>query len=332
MTTKPPIVIAGAGAIGCFVGGLLATHGHKVTFLARLRIIDQITKHGLHLTDFGGLNRKLSPERLTLTDDPSCLRTAAIVLVTVKTSGTVAIAQAIVAKAPQSVVVISLQNGLEAAQILRDTLPDLDVRAGMVPFNVVPVAPGGVHRATSGDIVVEAGKTPLADTLSCTDLKFKESSDIAGVQWGKLLINLNNALNALSGLTLQQQLLSRPWRRVMAAQMAEALSVLQVHGIKAVSTTPLPVGLIPWALRLPTPVFQRIAAKMLTVDPMARTSMSYDLEARKPTEVDALQGLIVQMGTAKSVDTPICAGVLKKIKQAEGAGQGVPNLTPDDFS
>lgn len=326
MMEKQPIVVAGAGAIGCFVGGLLAARGHEVTLLARRRVMDQITEHGLHLTDFAGLNVDVPAENLTLTDDPDCLQTAALVLVTVKTADTAAMAQEINRNSPKDAILISLQNGLEAAQTLRDILPIHEVRAGMVPFNVVPAGPGSYHRSTSGDIVIEAVQAPLADHLSHPDLVFENSDDIAAVQWGKLLINLNNALNALSGLTLQAQLLSRPWRLVMAAQMVEALKVLKAHGIQTKSSTPLPSGLIPWVLRLPTPIFQRVAAKMLTIDPTARTSMSYDLEAGKPTEIDALQGVIVRLGAEKSVPTPICMRVRNHINQA--TGQGIPHLTP----
>jgi 2-dehydropantoate 2-reductase len=326
MMEKQPIVVAGAGAIGCFVGGLLAARGHDVTLLARRRAMDQISEHGLHLTDFGGLNVDVPTDTLTLTDEPDCLRSAALILVTVKTADTAAMAQEIGRNAPKDAVVISLQNGMEAAQTLRDILPTHEVRAGMVPFNVVPAGPGSYHRSTSGDIVIEAGETPLADHLSHPDLMFENSDDIAAVQWGKLLINLNNALNALSGLTLQAQLLSRPWRLVMAAQMAEALKVLKAHGIQTQSSTPLPSALIPWVLRLPTPIFQRVAAKMLTIDPTARTSMSYDLEAGKPTEIDALQGVIIRLGAEKSVPTPLCIRVRKHINQA--TGQGIPHLSP----
>ena len=331
MTDKQPIVVAGAGTIGCFVGGLLAARGRDVTLLARARVIDQINEHGLHLTDFNGMDRRIPAQDLTLTDDPACLKQAAIVLVTVKTSDTAAMAREISLNTPQNAVVISLQNGLEAAQTLRDILPDHDLRAGMVPFNVVPVGPAAYHRSTSGDIVIEAGQMALADRLSQPDLVIVESDDIAAVQWGKLLINLNNALNALSGMTLQAQLLSRPWRCIMAAQMAEALKVLKAHGIRPKSTTPLPAGMIPFVLRLPTPIFQRIAAKMLTIDPTARTSMSYDLEGGKPTEIDALQGLIIKMGVENSVPTPLCTRVLHHVSQAQAVGQGLPCLSPTDI-
>ena len=58
--------------------------------------------------------------------------------------------------------------------------------------------------------------------LSAPGLDLEVSGDMAGVQWGKLLLNLNNALNALSDLPLRQQMETRAWRRLFADQLAEA--------------------------------------------------------------------------------------------------------------
>ena len=68
---------------------------------------------------------------------------------------------------------------------------------------------------------------------------------------------------------------------------------------------------------------------MLTIDPTARTSMSYDLEAGKPTEIDALQGVIIRLAAEKSVPTPLCTRVQQHINQA--TGQGIPHLSPTDI-
>tara|TARA_R110002073_G_scaffold183533_6_gene341752 strand:- start:6195 stop:7190 length:996 start_codon:yes stop_codon:yes gene_type:complete len=331
MTAARSITVAGAGAIGCFVGGMLAAQGRKVTLLARPRMIEQINKDGLHLTDFGSLSLAVMPSQISLTDHPAGLTEAGVILVTVKTADTPDIAVMIATYAPPNAVVVSLQNGLEAVNILRKMLPGFDVRAGMVPFNIVRQPDSTFHRATSGNIVIEAGPGALAELLATPDMPVAETGAISDVQWGKLLINLNNALNALSGLSLQQQLLSRSWRRVMAAQMVEALTVLRAHGIRPLSNTPLPSRMIPWVLRLPTPLFSRIASKMLTIDPKARTSMFYDLENRKPTEIDALQGTIIGLGKSVSVPTPICERVSKLVKEAEKAGAGVPSLSPSDI-
>ena len=318
--------MAGAGAIGCFAGGLLAAAGLPVTLLCRPRTAEEVRAHGLTLTDFTGMAQRVEAEDIGLATDPARLGRADIVLVTVKSPDTAAMARLIADHAPASARIVSLQNGTENAGTLAAALPGHDVRAGMVPFNVVPMGQGGFHRATSGDIVIAAGPGALARTLSVPHLPVTESAQLQRVLWGKFLINLNNALNALSGLTLQDQLRARDWRCLLADQWQEGLAVLRAGGARPLSTTPLPVGLIPWVLRLPTPVFARVAAPMLTVAAQARTSMAQDLMAGRRTEIDALQGQVVRMGARHGVPTPISAMVVDVVETAELAGQGLPNL------
>jgi len=155
-----------------------------------------------------------------------------------------------------------------------------------------------------------------------------EVDDITAYQWGKLLLNLNNAPNALSGMTLLAQLMDRNWRHLMADQMAEGLRVLKAAGIGTRSTAPVAMALVPHILRLPTGLFRRVAAQMLTVDPTARTSMAYDLAAGRPTEIDALQGTIVRLGAAHGIATPICAHIAALIKAADAGSSG---LSPGDL-
>lgn len=329
LASNAHIVVAGAGAIGCFVGGLLAAGGHRVTLLVRPRIGAEIRGHGLTLTDFSGMAVSVDPETLTVSENPKCLASADMVLVTVKSGSTEEIGQTINRHAPRTAKVISLQNGTTNADILSAALPGHDVRAGMVPFNVVPMGQGCFHRATSGDIVIGSGPGDLAATLCVPNLVTTESREIENVQWGKFLINLNNALNALSGLPLKQQLRDRAWRKLMADQWVEALRVLQAQGIKPASTTPVSVTAIPWILRLPTPIFTRIAASMLTIDAQARTSMAHDLMARRPTEIDALQGEVIRMGEMVNRPTPINTLVAELIRTVELAEEGLPDLPPE---
>jgi len=329
--TEGHIVIAGAGAVGCLIGGLLAAGGHAVTLLGRPRMLDPVRAAGLRLTDFAGLEVNVAPAALELRETPACMETAALVLVTVKGGATAAVAAEIAAHAPPQAPVISLQNGLGNADILRAALPGRDVRAGMVPFNVVPTGPGHWHRATSGDIVIGAGPGDLAATLSVPGLTVTEDAEITAIQWGKLLLNLNNALNALSGRALRDQLMSRDWRRLMADQMAEALGVLRAAGIAVKSTAPLPAWTIPHILRLPTPLFSRIAAQMLTIDPSARTSMAYDVRAGRATEIDQLQGVIVDLAAKRGVSAPICTKVAERVRHVTETGTTDPRLSPDDL-
>lgn len=316
-------MIAGAGAIGCYVGGLLAAGGHRVSFLGRARILEEVRASGLCLSDYSGGEVFHDAGTLDLHEDAAILAQADLILVCVKSAATAAVAAQIATHASEHATIVSLQNGMGHADTLRAHLPDHDIRAAMVPFNVVPLGEGRFHRATSGDIVIASGAGDIASMMSVPRLSVTQSDQIEAVQWGKFLLNLNNAPNALSGLHLQAQLLDREWRRLMADQMAEALRVLRAHECAIQSTTPVPVRLVPHILRLPTPLFRRIAAKMLTIDPTARTSMAYDLMAGRATEIDALQGRIIAMGREKSISTPLCNAIHSAVVHAEKAG-----LTP----
>jgi 2-dehydropantoate 2-reductase len=294
MTNARPIRVAGAGSIGCFVGGVLADAGHDVALLARSRLIGEMQAHGLRLTSVDGYDRCLDGTQLPMSDDPAILSDAGIVLVTVKSGDTAAMAALIAQHAPTDAVIVSLQNGVGNVDVLRQRLPGHHVLGGMVPFNVVAKAPGHVHRATSGDVIVGRDEAGTAAALSVRHLTVRASDDIAGVQWGKLLVNLNNALNALSGAPLREQLLQRAWRRLFADQMTEALAVLKAAGIRPLSATPIPVQLTPYLLRLPDPLFRVLLDRVMKVDADARSSMWEDLQYGRRTEVDYLQGVIVQ--------------------------------------
>lgn len=325
-----PICIAGAGSIGCFVGGMLAAAGRDVSLLARSRIIDEIRNHGLRVTSVEGYACHLAAARLGLSDDPAVLGQAAMVLVAVKSGDTQAMAELIARHAAPDAVVVSLQNGIGNVAVLRGLLPQHRILGAMVPFNVVARGRAHVHRATSGDIVMERDPADTAAALSVPDMKVRATDDIVGVQWGKLLVNLNNALNALSDMPLRNQLMQREWRLLFADQMAEGIAVLQAAGIRPVSMTPIPVWLTPRLMRLPDLLFDILLASVLKIDAEARSSMWEDLQHRRRTEVDYLQGVVVRLAMQHGVATPLVQRVMALIKQAETRG-GSPALTPNEI-
>ena len=151
-----------------------------------------------------------------------------------------------------------------------------------------------------------------------------------GVQWGKLLLNLNNAINALSGLPLRDQLSQRAWRAILAAQVAEALSATKAAGIVPV-TSPLPAPLLPIVLRLPDTVFRILAGRMLKIDPQARSSMWEDLQQGRRTEIDYLQGAIVRIAAQHGQRAPLSERIIE-LGQVGGraeAGVAAPSARAD---
>ena len=158
-----------------------------------------------------------------------------------------------------------------------------------------------------------------------------EHGDIAAVQWGKLLINLNNALNALSGLPLRTQIGDRGWRKLMAAQMEEALAVLGAAEVAYRNpVAKVPMKAVPRILRLPTWMFRLVAKTMLSIDPNARSSMWEDLEKGRGTEIEELQGKVVTLARQVNVAVPINAGIAGLVREAEARGEGAPNLSVQD--
>jgi 2-dehydropantoate 2-reductase len=331
MSSDKPIGVAGAGSIGCFVGGMCAAAGRRVALLARPRLIQEIENNGLNLTSFEGSERKIAPGQLTLSDDPKIFADAAMVLVTVKSADTAEIAETIARHAPPDAVVVSLQNGVGNAAVLRQRLAGRVVLAGMVPFNVIAAGEGRFHRATSGDIVIERDDAGTAARLSVPGLTMRPSANIAGVQWGKLLVNLNNAINALSDLPLRQQLAQRSWRMLFADQIAEGLAALRAEGVRPVSSTPIPAGWTPHLLRLPDTLFGMLLGRTMKIDPQARSSMWEDLQRGRRTEIDYLQGVITEIADRRQLQVPLSRRIVALIRRAEVAGQGSPKLTPEQI-
>ena len=206
------IAVAGAGNIGCYVGGCLALAGRDVTLLLRPALAEAIARHGLRVSDLDGVDRVLAPSAVRLATDPAAaFAEADVVLVTVKSGATSAMAGLIAEHATSGVTVVSLQNGVGNVDVLLARLGGMArVVPGMVPFNVVQTLVQGqpvrVHRATSGTVQIGAGAAGLREALAVQGVGVAESRDMAGVLWGKLLLNLNNALNALAGIPLAAEL------------------------------------------------------------------------------------------------------------------------------
>jgi 2-dehydropantoate 2-reductase len=205
------------------------------------------------------------------------------------------------------------------------------VIAALGPFIVIAPTVARYHRATSGDIMIERDSAGTADQLTVPGLKMRATADIAGVQWGKLLLNLNNALNALSGLPLRRQLAQRAWRALLADQMAEGLAAIRAEGIRPVSLTPIPAGWAPSLLRLPDAAFELLLGRTMKIDAEARSSMAEDLQRGRRTEIDYLQGVIVEIADRHRLPVPLSRRIVALIKRAEAEGPDLPALTPEQI-
>ena len=129
LSDAPQFVVAGAGSIGCFVGGLLAGAGRAVTLLARPRVIADVAAHGLHLTSLDGVDCRVRPSAVRASEDPATLAQAAYILVAVKSTDTARMAELIARHALPGATIVSLQNGVDNVPMLRKCLPGHQVLA-----------------------------------------------------------------------------------------------------------------------------------------------------------------------------------------------------------
>ena len=319
MPDGPKIVVHGAGSIGCYVGGCWLAAGLDVAFLGRVKVKQELEANGLAVSDNQGFAVQLAPDRVQIGTTPAMLRKADIVLLCVKSTGTEAAAKEIGRNAKEGATVISLQNGVSNADTLRRLLPRQTVAQAMVPYNVVRTGPGRWHRATWGDLMADDQEVTraLAARIGDRPGRLLLSSDMQGVAWGKLLFNLNNAINALSGETYLAELKQRDFRRVFAAAMIETITLLKKAGIRPAKIGKIGPDLLPHVIGSPDWVFNNLFLKVQKIDPKGRGSMADDFAANRPTEIDWLNGEVVKLAESLGEKAPVNAAIVELVKQAE---------------
>ena len=315
------IAILGAGSIGCFIGGAWAANGADVTFIGRPRIAEEVADHGLRLSDYSGWTACVSHPRFET--GPAALADADIIVLTVKSIGTDNAASDISRHAKADAAIVSFQNGISNAVRLRALLPGRTVLAGMVPYNVAHLGAGRWHKGTSDDLVTERGETgaALQAAAGAGPAAIALADSMPGILWGKLLINLNNAVNALSDRPLLAQLRERGYRQVVAASQREALVLLKAAGIRPAKVGALPPALVPRAFAAPDIVFNTLLLRAHKVDARARTSMADDFAAGRPTEIDYLNGEVVALARRIGREAPVNARIVALVKAAEAGGR-----------
>ncbi|MCA2210867.1 2-dehydropantoate 2-reductase [Nocardia rosealba] len=317
------VLVLGAGSVGVFVGGQLAAAGMEVIFVGRQRVLDDIAEHGLRLTDLDGGATEVGPDRFGLALAPDEPERADLVLVTVKSADTATAARAVAGRLRPGTPVVSLQNGIGNDTVIREILPTSVVLAGMVMFNVVHRGEGRFHRASDGVLAIQDDPVVdrFADRFREAGLPLRRHRDLRPVQWAKLLLNLNNPINALSGRPLREELADRDYRRCLALTQSEALAVMNTARIRPAQLTPVPPELMVHLLRVPDSLFRRVFGRVLAIDPVARSSMADDLARGKRTEIAWLCGEIVRLGEMVGRPTPVNRRLVELIRAAESGDE-----------
>ncbi len=312
-----PIVIVGAGAIGCFVGCHWAAAGENIQFLGRTASIKALKASGLSFS--GETDLSVSGERINATNDASCLSNARAIILAIKSIALPKTIDEIKAYVPAGVPIISLLNGLAPVRDLKQALPDNPILAGMVPYNVAWKTDTHLHRSSAGNVAIERSvvSEELANIAQNSAAVIDLYDDLKPIQYGKLLLNLINPVNALSGQALHAQMSQRGYRMIYAAALREALDVYTAIGLKHQKAGPFPPALIIRMLKLPNLLFNHTALRLQKIDKSTLTSMASDYQSHKPTEIKTINGEVVELAQKHNLKAPINAALVRLIEQAK---------------
>lgn len=341
--TMVHVGVVGAGAVGAFVGARLlagntgegALADLKVTLVGRQSLIDCFRGNGNVLvthTSNGEVSRHPASKEFVVSDQIADVADADIILVAVKGAHTEDVAHSLRKVLPKGVpkTIFSLQNGVANAHILSSIIADKNVTVlpASVVFNVVWSGADFAQR-TPGEIFIQDGPHAalFARLARRGSIPIQVEPDLTAVQYGKLLINLNNAVNALGGIPIVATFKDPHLRKVVSMCIYEAIDVFDRAGIPMKSPKrDASIRVWPRLFGLPDPLFNAIFDIVIKMHPAAKTSMLQDLERGRLTEIDLLNGEVVRVAKEHGFEEPkVNAILVKLIKEAEANG-GTPMM------
>ena len=317
------IAVLGAGSVGCFIGGAWQAAGLPVTFIGRPAIAADVAANGLTVSDYSGWQVRL--DEVDYRTDPDALADADLIALCVKSGATADAARDVAEHGRAGALVISFQNGISNVDVLERALGErFEVVRGMVPFNCAYLGEGRFHKGVAGAPLFAENRPrtrALAERVGAGPAQLELSDDMPGIAWGKLLINLNNAVNALSGRPLLAEISERDYRRVFAAAMREGLAILARAGIRPAKVGDVGPRLMPAVIDSPDWLFNRLFIKRWKIDARARSSMSDDLSQGRKTEVDYINGELVALAEKIGMKSPVNSKIVELIRAAEAGAE-----------
>lgn len=297
------VAVVGAGAVGGYFGGMLARASVPVVLIGRPAFAEAVNKNGLEL-ETAQFHESVRSEA---SSDISAAGNADVVLFCVKSTDTAATAKELAKHISAKTIVVSMQNGVNNAEKIRDAsgisaLPAVVYVAAAMP------KPGYIQHFARGDLVIgpqnEQTQT-IADLFASAGLGCRISENIHGELWTKLIWNC--ALNAISGLgqcTYGEIVASEDARDIVECVVNEVLAVARAKGIQ-------PPGLEDPKVALAGAF--KIGEQMKAT----RSSTAQDMARRKNTEIDALNGYIARLGAELGVPTAVNLTLFTLVKLQE---------------
>ena len=285
--------IMGAGAVGAYLGAMLARAGHPVSLIARGQHLTALRQHGLRVIR----DRAEFTVHCPATDHPADVGPVDLALLTVKTYQNPAAVPAMSPMIGPHTAILCLQNGIDSYQAPASTFGADRVLPGAIYIEAALDAPG-VARQT-GDVVrvvfgelcepPSARAQAIADAFNSAGIPAEIAADIRAALWTKFLF-----IAAMAGVTsiarqTLAQLMPRPeWRQVVTACLREIEAAGRANGVN-----------------LPPDIHDTTLAYIENNLADLQASMHTDLIAGRPLELEALTGAVIRAGRAAAVPTPI---------------------------
>lgn len=300
------VVVVGAGAVGCYYGGMLARAGIKVTLIARPQHVEAIQRDGL-MMDTTTFKEHV---KVAATTEMDAVKDGDLILLCVKTLDTVSAAKEAKAHMRPGAVMVSMQNGVDNAERIKDEL-GFDVVSAAVYVACAMPSPGYLKHNGRGDLVIGGDVADgilqkIAATCEHGGIPCKVSKTVAQEMWTKLVMNATyNALSALTGCTYGVLVNDPGALSIMMLLAEECVSVAKAKGITLDLTD-----------------MQDRVRKLGPAMPGTLSSTQQDLARGKQTEIDSLNGYVAAQGKKFNVPAPTNAAMhsLVKLREARKAG------------
>jgi 2-dehydropantoate 2-reductase len=322
------ILIVGAGAVGTTLAGYLLAARQQVRLLIRDRDAAKY-QAASHLTVekvAGGapliVSKPELPAKLDLAD-------VDYLLICVKFAALDEILSRLPASLPPGVTLVSTLNGVGALRRLKERYPADRVVNMTIMFNAQLLAPLHAKITTNPQVIIGSADARLLGLFNGSGMQVKRANGEA-TAWGKLLINLANAVCAITHTTVKDLLTQPDLRAIYAAVLDEAVGLIEHAGIAYQLPMPVPYPLYRQFLLRGGPLAWWFAKVRNGVQDGAYPSMVADVEGGRKTEVEQLNGEIVALGRAQKLPTPINDVIVDLVRGFEGKHRP-PYLEPSEL-
>jgi 2-dehydropantoate 2-reductase len=311
--------VIGLGAVGTIIGGLLAKSGEKIIFICKKNQVEEIRKKGIKIN---GINNSIVLENVQVSSDLSLISDSDVIIICVKSYDTKYLAEELKKFIKKSSVIISLQNGVRNSKILKDVTGNT-VLSGIILFNALYILPGEVTLTLKGGLILETNSLyketikSFIEVLNKSGIESKLEIDIEDYLWSKLVVNLQNAVTALTGQTIKESILNKDSRAIIIATMNEGLNILQKSKIPYKTLPDIDPKVSIRRLKILNSVLLKFGSRILKLDESARSSMWQSLYRGRPTEIDYINGEIVNLAKKYNLVSPINKKLVELVKEAE---------------